>query len=1105
MKPRPVHAVHDTARKAGIKMNFNRFKWLLVLCLLLTRLPAFAEDVDLFAWANKNSQGSANVLFILDNAANFSASVTGQNCSISSAGVVVTDGTGTSPTNLDGKAGAVEQCALYSVIKSLSTSASVTLNIGVMVFNSNGQQTFNATNNTFSSFCPGGTGGCVIMPVTGLTPTVQTNMLDWIRNWAISGNSNYVMKANNSANGASMQEAWAYYMGKTGVSGKNYSGSAPTGGCGKNYVIFIGNDYRNNAGPGDGTNAANSPLMPLMGTGASNENANPVATAAERAVISDTITTQCGTSSLSSAEGDGIYALNWAKYMKDNAVAKTYAVGILGPTCNPIYAAHLTKLGSSEVGGGKFFGTNSYAELVAALNTALTEILSVNSVFSSVSLPVSVNTQGSYLDQVFVGMFRPDDTFSPRWNGNLKQYQLGFIGGALKLLDADRASAINSSTGFITECARSYWTPTSVDTYWDYLPNGTCAAIANSKISNYPDGNVVEKGAQAYTLRGIAPTARVVKTCGSTMGTCAGASDLKSFNTTNVTTTQLGTSSSTFQATLISWAQGTNVLNEGNKGTTVMRPSVHGDVVHSRPAPVNHGASDDTPQIVVYYGANDGMLRAINGDQTATFGGAAPGAELWAFMPPEFDSNVSRLYNNSPAIKFPLDNVTGATPKPYGMDGPISSLKATIGGSTKMFVYGTMRRGGRAVYAFDVTTPASPALKWKRGCASASLTDTDCGTGNNTMTDVGQTWSTAKFFYASNYSSGTSPLLIMGGGYDTCEDFDALSAGGANHNCVAASKGKKVYVLDADDGHVVRAFDTVAPSGGVARGVVGDVTIVPDANGKAIYGYVADLGGSVYRISFAGADSSAWTMTRIAFLGCGTASSSPSTVSSCTANRKFMFQPSVVSTDNITYYILLGSGDREKPVTYYSGSTAVTNYFFVIKDQPTTTSWLSDESANCSGASILCLNSLLALTSVTTPHSDSDLAGKKGWYLAFVSTEQVVTAAVTHFGIVTFSTHQPASTSTNSCSTNLGTTQVYNLSYLNGTGTVTNVAGGGLPPSAVVGVVKLTGANTSSGSGTELVPFCVGCTGDSSLEGSKLTGASSSTRATSRLYWYIQK
>ena len=46
--------------------------------------------------------------------------------------------------------------------------------------------------------------------------------------------------------------------------------------------------------------------------------------------------------------------------------------------------------------------------------------------FAAASLPVSANTQGTYLNQVFIGMFRPESSGFQRWVGNLKQYQFIF-------------------------------------------------------------------------------------------------------------------------------------------------------------------------------------------------------------------------------------------------------------------------------------------------------------------------------------------------------------------------------------------------------------------------------------------------------------------------------------------------------------------------------------------------------------------------------------------------------------------------------------------------------------------------------------------------------
>ena len=1080
-------------------IQFKPWKIVGMALALLSSLSAKGADIDLFAAAAPVGADAPQILFVLDNAANFSASADNY-CSITTAGVVVTNGTGTAPTNLNGTAGGVQQCALYAAIKSLSASSTVTAHIGIMGFNKNDMKQFNPSTNTFTS-CTGSEGGCLLMPITQLNPTNKTNMLEWIRLWATSGGSNYVMKSNNSANGAAMQESWAYLFGKTGVSGRDYANVLTPAACSSKNIIFVGNNYRNNATPGDGVTEDKGPKIPLEGTSVVvGKRANPVATTAQKALVSDTITTACGTSSLSDAESRGVYALNWARYLKAQGVS-TYSIGVQGPTCNAEYAAHLSKLGSTEVGGGKYFATNNFDELTVAIKTIISEVQSVNSVFAAVSLPVSVNTQGSYLNQVYVGMFRPQDSFLPRWNGNLKQYKLGLTNGVLKLQDADGIGAINSQTGFITECARSYWTPNSVDTYWSLNESGGCLTVTDSKLSNYPDGNIVEKGAQAHKLRSITPSDRKVKTCSPVFASCTTLTD---FNTSNAAITQALLNSATGAAdrnAIINWSRGQNVgspddltgMDELDKGTAVMRPSSHGDVVHSRPVPVNHG-TDASPSIVVYYGGNDGLLRAVNGNRTSSITSGtttfAAGDELWSFMPPEFYSKIKRLRDNSRAISYPTSVVStlAADAKDYGFDGPITSFQGSVGGSTKTYVYATMRRGGRALYAFDVTTPGTPALLWNKGCPNAT-NDTGCSTD---YSSIGQTWSSLKSLYATGYGSGTSPMLIMGGGYDTCEDFDANPTPGKNHNCtVAATKGNKVYVLDAATGAVVKAFST-------DRAVIADATLVRDASTNMIkYAYTADMGGNVYRMTFGTGAPATWTITKIAALGCAT----PAACTDSTPNRKFMFAPSVATTDNVTYYVLLGSGDREKPVKDYISSKNVTNYFFMLKDKPTDASWLISQIVPC-GANVMCRDSLLAITTASTP-SEADLATKRGWYLGLASTEQVVTSSIVINGVLTFSTHQPAITSSNACTNNLGATQVYNVSYLDAKSQndtdlrYQDLIGDGLPPSPVGGSVRLDNGTT--------VPFCIGCSPTSPLEASPPRSLASGAQSKARLYWYIQK
>jgi type IV pilus assembly protein PilY1 len=199
--------------------------------------------------------------------------------------------------------------------------------------------------------------------------------------------------------------------------------------------------------------------------------------------------------------------------------------------------------------------------------------------------------------------------------------------------------------------------------------------------------------------------------------------------------------------------------------------------------------------------------------------------------------------------------------------------------------------------------------------------------------------------------------------------------------------------------------------------------------------------------------------------------------------------------------LLLGSGDREKPREYVS---TVQNYFFMLKDKPQDATWLATETGNCSAA-VLCLSSLTPILEGQNPTAEQ-LAAKKGWYLGLNPTEQVVTSAITIFGNLTFSTHEPAAAAPNTCGANLGLARVYNVSYLNAAPRSGQPDRSqelppdiGLPPSPVAGLVTLDDGRT--------VPFCIGCTADSPLEGSepKVPPSSLPVQPKNRVYWYIER
>ena len=1025
-------------------MKQKIFQWIAALLVVFAHATsAIAEDIELFVGVPAATTDIPTVLIVMDNTANWN------------------------------NAFANEKAALQAVINEMPVDR---FRIGLMLFSETGAGD------------SGNDGAYVRAAARLITNTNKTAYVDQIGSLDILAD-----KSNGGKVAKAMMEAYYYLSGGTPHAGNRKTKTDYASNKGGNDYDDVLHALTGNALASKNSTTYNMPgsaecvknYIIYISNGPAQDNSSDITTANNALSAAGGRTT---TISLNPSGSQDNPADEWARFMKKSAikgVVYTLDVDKVTSGQGPGWSALLRSMASQT--GGRYFDISSTG-IKDAINSILSEVQSVNSVFASVSLPVSVNTQGTYLNQVYVGMFRPDADGSPRWKGNLKQYKMALKNNGLKLVDVNGDEAINNLTGFVTECARSYWTPGAVDTEWASQPDSDCLKIANADPSNFPDGNMVAKGGQAYKLR--ASASRTSLTCND--ATCT---SLVTFNTAAASMSQLGVTSTVAQASLVDWAKGVDNLDENiNASLTDNRLSMHGDVVHSRPVAVNFGTSA-APKVVVFYGANDGWFRAINGNRTDPIGAIPAGGELWSFTPPEFLSKFSRLRNQTPFVHYLDTPVTDATPKDYGIDGPITAYRGRVGASTaaKTLIYATMRRGGRSIYAFDVTNsdtaPTSPSFKWRIGCTA----DGTCSTG---MNGIGQTWSAVKAFTHASHSSGTSPLLIFGGGYNTCEDFDN---GTANHSCTSAGTGHHLFVVNGDTGTVEKSFDTSAAlltSFNKYRGVIADVALVSGTDGHAKYAYVVDLGGNIFRVTMTGAPST-WTIKHIASFGCDTTSTS------CAANRKLMFAPSVVNTATGEYTILVGSGDREKPLTGYVAATAVSNYFFMFKDKPGDSTYPGTtdcQDSSATGLSLICLNSLHRIDRDGT--SPTSLGTKKGWYLALNSTEQVVTQPLTIFSVVTFSTHEPTATGspvTNSCS-NLGTTRVYNVGYeyAKATGDVRyeDVAGDGLPPSATAGLVTLDTGET--------VPFCVGC-GTSPLEAKQPTASATSIMPKGRLYWYLDK
>ena len=641
---------------------------------------------------------------------------------------------------------------------------------------------------------------------------------------------------------------------------------------------------------------------------------------------------------------------------------------------------------------------------------------------------------------------------------------------------------------------------------------------------------------------------RSLYTC-ATAGSCCPscgtnpATTLVTFDTTNVSKAQLGNAamSDLERDNIVNYTRGQDIFDANNNTvTTDVQAAVHGDVAHSRPLPVNYGG---TTGVVLYYGANDGTFRAVRGSD---------GKELWAFLAPEHHSKLKRLTDNSPRILYPSQIVTlqvllfgtvsagttitgltsGATALVNAVitttspneltvtnitDAFVPGEDFSVGGSpagivldmpgvakkdyffdgsaglfqnaddTKVWVYPSMRRGGRMIYAFNVTSATTPAMMWKAGCADSTLTDTSsCTPGFEQM---GQTWSTPSVALVKGFStSPESPVIIVGGGYDTCEDQDASP----NTSCTAtgyARRGNRVYVINATNGALVKEFATTGS-------VPADITLVDrDFDGFADHAYAADTTGRIYRIDFVDPASpgtvrasTAWTITQVAHTTSG--------------SRKFLFSPGALAASD-RVFLSIASGDRERPlIINYPYVTPVTNRAYMVMDEFSGTSVDLDSS------------SMDDLTSGSSCSTASPLStGQSGWFIDLNNGtgEQAVTSSTIFAGLIFFSTNRPVPTPVGACANNLGEARGYALNLLNASGAADTLnicggsrssifVGGGLPPSPVTGTVPV-------GPGSRPVTVMIGGVqrtgGASSPIGAQRVTPSITQRRT-RTYWYTE-
>ncbi|TWX50667.1 pilus assembly protein [Colwellia hornerae] len=666
---------------------------------------------------------------------------------------------------------------------------------------------------------------------------------------------------------------------------------------------------------------------------------------------------------------------------------------------------------AANLGGGQYYPAKDPSALLSSLQSALTNILEVNTSFTAPSVASNNFDRTETLDSVYYAMFVPDH--GARWQGNLKKLKV--TDG--QQVDRTGAAAIDNN-GNISKDAKTFW---STDTN--------------------PDGNDVKKGGVAEMLR-TKSTRVIISDLGLNNA-------LAPLNRTNAETSYGDAATLALELdvtvdeidNMLNWAKGIDVDDADNDGsTTDIRRDVFGDPLHSKPLVVNYGGSSNNQDIRIIVGTNAGVLHMFD-DNGATVD------ENWAFLPKEFFSKIKVL----------RENFTSSG-KSYGIDSPAVSYLLDVNGDgsidsasgDKAWIFFGLRRGGSSYYAMDISDPDLPKLLWHIDADSPGFSH------------LGQSWSQPKIGFSAlnlDANGALKPVLFFAGGYDTTKDN--LSVGADDE------LGRAVYMVDAATGtlkwslspEVTTEINTQFTdfTDSIPSSLA---TLDSDSDGLTDRLYFGDTGGNVWRIDMPGNNPfsgiTPWTAFKLGEFG-GTTHAT---------DRRFFSEPSIartfisdtiettstdvngVSTTVITKQerpyeaVLIGSGDRSTPA-----ASDTDDKFFMIKDANIiTTSFVASAThpQRLIPAAILATDLYdytnnpfgQTLTVANRQTLEINVGNKKGWFIDFLGDGEKNTAsAIVINGVAYFTSFTPAAVSAdaNSCELSDGSGILYAVDLAFGT------------------------------------------------------------------------
>ena len=830
-----------------------------------------------------------------------------------------------------------------------------------------------------------------------------------------SGNTcTYIVGAGLTPAEGTFKSAINYFKGEEDYQRTSITYTSPiTDSCQKNFIVYVTDGLPSvNA---SGTKGSATALMPAARTQIDNM----------RALVK----------TLKSGGKDTDYTFN----------IKTY---VLGMALTAAAKPELDRMASH--GGTAVSGQAYYADNTAALNSALTNILSdiVNKSFSFSSASVS---SSRLADENFIyeASFEPSD--DPFWKGYLKKWSLKADGSLDNVIweagsKLSTIAAADRNMKTLIGGSLVNFKPSDIDATVpvSYLNMGvTDQATA---ALNQAKANKIIKYIRGYDKDPLDPTI-TTNPDGWKLG------DI--FHSNPIT---IGTPSPYFTDFLDS----TNAFAEFRSD-------------HPRASNCAEGGSacDGYGKRLVIVGANDGQFHAFN---------ASTGLEYWSFIPPNLLPKLQYLAHYSEPTALTHN---------FFVDGPVSVADVWLGtgsGYTKakadwktlaVFSVGRNDRDYTAAdksavpqstkywslnascdgnlrerydstdavntyyycgyYAFDLTnvTTTEPSFQWKLNINAADK--------DKIWPYLGEPWS----------KMNIGRVKINGQ-----EKWVGFIGGGYNYSAAASTdmRGKGIFVVDLNTGLILWSFTngattTTTTSSDMEYPIAAPVTIVDtDNDGFVDYAYVGDLKGNMWQFQFCMQSSAS---------SCNTSNWKGSLLLSKDSgayNFPLYNQATMTKDGAGNIWLYWATGDKADPT-----GNGPAQYVFGLK--PILCRDSTGAPSPCSR------NDLANITSQQSAYCDNK-ASKVGWYINLAGQgEQVLAEPVAFGNVLYFTSFIPASGSGASC-TKTGTARLYAINI--GTNTTTcNVGSGAFAEGArsmVIGVGIASAPMISLKPGTALPP-----------------------------------